>query len=219
MNDPRAAPILLILIALIAIQSSAGAVELAATGTNTIRGNAWAEGDIFAEETHPSGDYSDQLYAGVWAHAYVPAGTGGINSAESERTVPARTESRTFTNPATNGFTCNLASSYGDTTVIAKASKTDSLGLAEAFSEDSSQSRVSDTILDYAFGASQLVAFITHTGTGTANASASGSADILGHDKENGCRECIKRVCERFGCSQCSQQLRRSCKWNRMDGV
>lgn len=176
MNTSIIALMLLIFIALIVMQSSERATELTATGTNTVIGNAWAEGDTFAEETHPTGEYSDQLYAGIWAHAYVPTGTDGTNSAESQRTVPARTESRTFTNPATNGFTYNLTSGYGATTVIAKASKTGVIGMAEAFSEGSSRSRITDTPLDNAFGASQLVAFITHTGTGTANASAAGSA-------------------------------------------
>ncbi|HWQ18971.1 MAG TPA: hypothetical protein VN455_04280, partial [Methanotrichaceae archaeon] len=178
MKASRRAPIQLAFIALVAMVSAAGAVQLAATGTNTVIGNAWAEGDVFATETPFSNE--DELYAGVWAHAFVPPGADGTNSASSERTVPARTEYRTFTNSEAGGHTYDLQSSYGDTTVIAKASKTGALGLAEAFSEGSSQCCVEDEAgadpAGYIEGRSQLVAFVTHTGTGTANASASGSA-------------------------------------------
>ncbi|HWQ20087.1 MAG TPA: hypothetical protein VN455_09955 [Methanotrichaceae archaeon] len=174
MSASRNAPIPLICI--LAMASTAGAVNLAQTGTNTVTGTAVVDGDIFATET--LGTATDSLYSGVWAHAYVPSGTEGINSASSERTVPARTETRS---PTLGSKAYTLTNSYGDTTVIAKASKTGALGSAEAFAEVSSLSSATDTSTSATTGSvggqSQMAAFVTHSGTGTAEASASGSAD------------------------------------------
>jgi len=178
MKASRKVLIPLICIALAAVVSTAGAVQLAATGTNTVTGTAVAEGDIFATET-TTGVASDVLYSGVWAHAYVPSGTSGTNSAESLRTVPARKETRTWTPSVGKSYT--LTNNYGETTVVAKASKTGVLGSAEAFSEVSSLSSATDTVTTATTGTvggySQLAAYVSHSGTGTAEASASGSAD------------------------------------------
>jgi len=180
MKTSRNALIPLICVTLIAVVSEAGAVDLAQTGTNTVTGTAYVHGDSFSEYQAATDATGVQLYAGAWAHAYVPAGTEGTNTAESERTVPARTESRRFSNPTANGHTYDLTSSYGTTTVIAKASKTGILGSAEAFSEVSALSSVQDTAgtspSGYVGGNAQLVAYATHSGTGTAEASATGSA-------------------------------------------
>ncbi|HWQ20839.1 MAG TPA: hypothetical protein VN455_13740 [Methanotrichaceae archaeon] len=163
----------MIFIAVAAMVSTAGAVHLAATGTTTVTGTAFAHGDIFAEEITANGL---GLYSGVWAHAYVPPGTDGNNSADSERTVPARTETRTFAGADDNYL---LNSTYGESTVIAKASKTGVLGSAEAFSEISSLSSARDVAgptMGEVSGNSQLVAYVQHSGTGTAQAAATGSA-------------------------------------------
>ncbi|HWQ18970.1 MAG TPA: hypothetical protein VN455_04275, partial [Methanotrichaceae archaeon] len=119
---------------------------------------------------------ADSLYSGVWAHAYIPAGADGTNSASSERTVPARTETRTRT-LGSNKY--NFKTTYGETAVIAKASKTGVLGSAEAFSEGSAKSLALDTAADRGIvaGYAQLVAYAAHSGTGTAEASATGSAE------------------------------------------
>ncbi|HWQ19773.1 MAG TPA: hypothetical protein VN455_08345, partial [Methanotrichaceae archaeon] len=156
------------------MMSAAGAIELAATGTNSVTGTAYAHGDSFATEN--MGTTTDSLYSGVWAHAYVPIETAGINFASSERTVPARTETRT---PTLGSNKYNLVNAYGETTVIAKASKTGVLGSGEAFSEASALSLAGDagaTNQGEVSGDVQLVVYATHSGTGTAEASATGSA-------------------------------------------
>ncbi|HWQ18371.1 MAG TPA: hypothetical protein VN455_01220 [Methanotrichaceae archaeon] len=168
----------LICIALIAMVSTAGAVELSTCDFNNVNGIAMADGDIFAVETNTG--TGDQLYSGVWAHAYVPSGNPDTNSAESGRTVPAMTESRDFTGAGAGGNMYSLVNRYGLSTVIAKASKTGVLGAAEAFSEVSSQTEAHDAPTadqGAVSGYSQLTAYISHSGTGTANAFASGSSD------------------------------------------
>jgi len=172
MKASRNALIPLICIALIAVDLAAGVVELKATGSNTISGVAFAEGDII----EPGSDAS-QLYTGAWAHVYVPAGNGGVNSGESIRTVDGRTDTRTYIG-ANNEY--SLTNTYGDSTVIAKASKTGVLGVAEAFAEVSTLSSATDGAAigeGEVSGYSQLAAYVSHTGTGTANASATGSSE------------------------------------------
>jgi len=168
MKASRNALIPLICIALIAVDLAAGAVQLSATGSNTVDGVAFAEGDLIEPGV--------EMYTGAWAHVYVPAGNGGVNSGESIRTVQGRTDTRTV-NGDFNEY--SLTNTYGDSTVIAKASKTGVLGEAEAFAEVSSLSSATDGAAageGEVYGYSQLAAYISHTGTGTANASATGSS-------------------------------------------
>lgn len=173
-NASRNVLVSFIFIALAAVISTAGAVQLAATGTNAVSGTAFAHGDSFLTEDKYA--VAESLYSGVWAHAYVPTGAEGANSASSERTVPARTDTRT---PTLGSNEYNLMNAYGETTVIAKASKIGVLGSAESFSEVSALSFAGDggaanqgTVI----GDAQLIAYVTHSGTGTADASAAGSA-------------------------------------------
>ncbi|HWQ20901.1 MAG TPA: hypothetical protein VN455_14065 [Methanotrichaceae archaeon] len=164
-----------LLICLPAIVSAAGAIELKSTGTNSITGTAVAEGDTFTLTSSDSGDYI--IYSGVWAHAFVPAGNDGVNAADSQRTVPARDEEWSFSDGSTDYM---LTTGYGPSIVTAKASKTGTLGFAEAFSEVSSVSNAAGTVYGgSALGQAQLTAFLTHTGTGTANASANGPSSSL----------------------------------------
>ncbi|HWQ20900.1 MAG TPA: hypothetical protein VN455_14060 [Methanotrichaceae archaeon] len=161
---------LISLVCILALDLAAGAVNLAATGSNTATGVATVQGDVFAESS------SDSLYSGAWAHVWVPAGNGGTNSGDSERTVQARTEDR----PAGSVNSYTLTTGYGDSTVIAKASKTGVLGTAEAFSEVSALSSATDGSNPNegeVSGNAQLTAYISHSGTGTAYASAEGSAE------------------------------------------
>ncbi|HWQ18374.1 MAG TPA: hypothetical protein VN455_01235 [Methanotrichaceae archaeon] len=172
MNALRIA--LIPLICVLAAGLAAGAIDLTSTGTNTAIGDASVQGDVFRIEDI---DGYGMLYSGVWAHVYIPPGTAGFSSGDSERTVQARTEVRTFEDQSN---TYELENGYGDSTVIAKASKTGVLGLAEAFSEISAHSWGYDTYggsdQGYVGGIADLTAYVSHSGTGTANASAEGSS-------------------------------------------
>jgi len=159
------------LICILALDLVAGAVELTATGSNTATGVATVQGDIFTLEPD-----AGCLYSGAWAHVWVPTGNDGVNSGVSERTVRARTEERLA--DMTNDYI--LTTGYGDSTVIAKASKTGVLGTAEAFSEVSGLSSATDgadSDVGEVGGHAQLTAYVSHSGTGTANASADGSSN------------------------------------------
>ncbi|HWQ18372.1 MAG TPA: hypothetical protein VN455_01225 [Methanotrichaceae archaeon] len=151
---------------------AAGAVELSTTGSNIALGEATVQGDIFASELS-----YDNLYSGAWAHVYVPSGNGGVNSGDSERTVRGRIDTRTITGKVNE---CTLTNGYGDTTVIAKASKMGTVGSAEAFSEVSARTWTwcdSISVGGQTGGYSQIVAYVSHSGNGKANASADGSSD------------------------------------------
>lgn len=159
------------LICILALGLAAG-IDLTVTDINTATGVATVQGDTFALQPG-----SDSLYSGVWAHVWIPPGNDGVNAGVSERTVPSRTGTRTGT---ISGKEYALTNSYGDTTVVAKASKTGVLGSAEAFSEvsamtEAAYSSANDDI--DALGSAQIIAYISHSGTGTANASANGSSD------------------------------------------
>jgi len=159
------------LICILAVNLAAGAIDLTATGTSTAIGNAIVQGDVFRSEP-----YVDTLYSGLWAHVYIPSGNDGVNAGDSERTVQARTEVVKLENTV-NKY--ELTNDYGDSTVIAKASKTGVLGEAEAFSEVSALSRGLDIAgSDWGLvgGYAQLATYISHSGTGTANALADGSS-------------------------------------------
>lgn len=177
MNASRIA--LIPLICILALDLAASAVELQATGTNNVVGTATAEGDIITEQASITNGIS--IYSGAWAHAYVPEGTTGINSASSMRTIPSRTDVATLTptlTGATKSFT--LTNTIGSSTVIATASKDGVLGEAEAYSEVSALSSAVDTPSAASQGSvggvAQLTAYVSHSGTGTVNASATGSA-------------------------------------------
>ncbi|HWQ19969.1 MAG TPA: hypothetical protein VN455_09355 [Methanotrichaceae archaeon] len=168
MNSSRIA--LMPLICILVLGLAAGVVDLSSTGTNIATGVATVQGDIFTDSDAGS------LYSGAWAHVWVPTGNDGVNSGVSERTVQARTEDR----PAGTVNAYSLTTGYGDSAVIAKATKSGVLGSAEAFSEVSARSLASDTAdsnKGEVSGCAQLTAYISHSGTGTANASANGSSE------------------------------------------
>jgi len=175
MNVSRNA--LMLLLCIMAANLAAGVVDIKTTGTNTATGVATVQGDVFILQPDEYGEYS--LYSGVWAHVYVPSGNDGTNAGVSERTADARDDTRNVA-PAGSLNSYSLTNSYGDSTVIAKASKTGVLGSAEAFSEVSAESVAYDSgSIDAGrtYGISALTAYLSHSGTGTANASAEGSSE------------------------------------------
>jgi len=175
MNASRIA--LISLICILALDLSAGVVDIKTTGTNAATGVATVQGDVFTLQPDEYDEYS--LYSGVWAHVYVPSGNDGINAGISERTADARDDTRNVA-PVGSLNSYSLTNSYGDSTVIAKASKRGVLGSAEAFSEISALSVAYDgTFADdgEVYGVAQLIAYVSHSGTGTANASADGSPE------------------------------------------
>jgi len=159
------------LICIIALVLAADAVDLTSTGTNTATGSAVVQGDVFRSEPD---EFS--LYSGAWAHVWIPAGNDGVNAGDSQRIVQARAESRQA--GTVNSYT--LTTGYGDSSLIAKASKAGVLGTAEAFSEASGWSTFSDIPSSnegHVYSYSQLTAYVSHSGTGTANAYVNGSSD------------------------------------------
>jgi len=174
----------LALLAVFALCSAAGAVELQATGTNTATGTATVEGDIFTNAIVTSSLNQLELDSGVWAHAYALS-NGAVNTADSERTVPARDESRTLDKTVVATATMNaytLKTHYDASTVVAKVSTNGLTGSVEAFSEVSANASASEggaastPYLGAVGGDAQLISYVSNTASGTANASANGGA-------------------------------------------